>query len=193
VSKSAQTGERQITLTVGTQHVRKPLDYRFSERLKGAVDLGIRPLRTAMRLGFSHHLPPDQLFEPPGGIGELIRCMDKVNALTTEITGRHAGQWDAAQLGMEQVKRMRGPHPILWLQGLPLADENKVKRAVAEWADGDSVAAHYGFGIQLFCTDDVGSRKPKSVLAADNRKWLSEKYGIEFVTLKQLAARVAIQ
>jgi hypothetical protein len=94
---------------------------------------------------------------------------------------------------MEQVKRMRGPHPILWLQGLPLADENKVKRAVAEWADGDSVAAHYGFGIQLFCTDDVGSRKPKSVLAADNRKWLSEKYGIEFVTLKQLAARVAIQ
>ena len=61
---------------------------------------------------------------------------------------------------------------------------------VREWADGDSIAAHYGFGIDLFCTADCGKNaRGPSVLDSDNRKWLREEFGIQFVTLDEIAAR----
>jgi hypothetical protein len=68
-------------------------------------------------------------------------------------------------------------------------DRNDVlAKATREWADGDSVAAHYGFGIDQFCSEDFGkSASGRSVLDCNNRKWLSEEFGIRFVTLAELA------
>jgi hypothetical protein len=41
------------------------------------------------------------------------------------------------------------------------------------------VAAHYGFGIDQFCSEDFRkSASGRSVLDCDNRKWLSEEFGI---------------
>jgi hypothetical protein len=48
----------------------------------------------------------------------------------------------------------------------------QVERAVAEWADGDSIASHYGYGIELLCSKDFGkSASGPSVLDCNNRKW----------------------
>ena len=82
------------------------------------------------------------------------------------------------------------PAPGLWYEGLRHASRNKVKEAVAEWADGDSLVAHYGYGIDLFCSRDWGKNAGKNVLHPDNRQWLSEEYGIQFVTLAELAKSV---
>ena len=66
---------------------------------------------------------------------------------------------------------------------------NAVNRAVAEWADGDSIAAHIGYGLDCFCTGDEGnSSGAASVFDAANRAWLSATYGVKFVTMKQLAS-----
>jgi hypothetical protein len=70
-------------------------------------------------------------------------------------------------------------------------EQKKINRAVAEWADGDSVAAHYGYGIDLFCSEDFGKNaSPASVFDDDSRAWLTEVFGIRFVTLGQLADMV---
>jgi hypothetical protein len=67
-------------------------------------------------------------------------------------------------------------------------EENAVNRAIAEWADADSVAAHVGYGIDLFCTEDVGkSAGAPSVLDQANRTWLQATYGVKFVTISELA------
>jgi len=48
--------------------------------------------------------------------------------------------------------------------------------ALNEWADGDSVAAHYGYGIDLFCSEDFGKNPSgTSVLDNNNQKWLNEE------------------
>jgi hypothetical protein len=67
----------------------------------------------------------------------------------------------------------------------------KVARAVAEWADGDSVAAHYGYGNDLFCTQDRAARAGRrSVMHPAQRSWLHRVYGVEFVDIAGLAARL---
>src|SRR5438132_1682584 len=61
-------------------------------------------------------------------------------------------------------------------------DLTKVGRAVAEWADGDSVAAHYGYANELFCTQDRAARAGRrSVMHPAQRSWLHRVYGVEFV------------
>ena len=193
VSETSSTGENTIRLSVGIRQDRDPLNCRFSARVQAAIDLGMRPLRAAARIGTFHH-KSYPLFEPPGGNVELFRCMDKVNEMTTEIAKRGVGQTVAVELGLHFSTREGVVEPELWLQGLGRArdEERKVVAvAVREWADGDSVATHYGFGMQLFCSEDFGkSHSGRSVLDCDNRKWLNGQFGIEFVTLAELAQKV---
>ncbi len=181
---------------VGMHHVRSPLDRRASARIQAALELGIRPLWTASRFGH-YHLDPEAypVFKFAVGMPDFLRCMDDVNAMATEIERRGLGRRVAAELGQQFSKRDGVDTPELWLQGLGRAcnesERAKVAAATREWADGDIIAAHYGFGIQLFCSDDFGKSSPgPSVLDYGNRKWLSEEFGIEFVTLAELAQRV---
>jgi len=70
-------------------------------------------------------------------------------------------------------------------------DLTKVGRAVAEWADGDSVAAHYGYANDLFCTQDRAAKAGRdSVMHPAQRSWLQRVYGVEFVSIAELAARL---
>ena len=121
-----------------------------------------------------------ELYEPDGGISELIRCMDKVNELTTEIARHGVGQAIAVELGLRFSHRDGVEKPELFLQGLGRAkdksERKKVAEAIREWADGDSVAAHYGFGMKLFCSEDFRKNGAgHSVLDHDNRQWLSHE------------------
>ena len=69
-----------------------PSTPRSANRVRAALDLGMRPLRTAARIG-GYHLREENctLYEPDGGMLELVRCMDKVNEMTTEIARRGVG------------------------------------------------------------------------------------------------------
>jgi hypothetical protein len=71
----------------------------------------------------------------------------------------------------------------------------EVGRAIAEWSDADSLAAHYGYGNDLFCTLDVaageGRRGDAAILDTENRRWLSSNYSIKFGSLSDLAAILA--
>src|SRR5256885_1820430 len=64
---------------------------------------------------------------------------------------RYAGRRETAQ----------GP----WFTGLGAAKDiharREVARAVAQWADGDSVAAHYAYGNDIFCTLDGGKAETR--------------------------------
>lgn len=176
VSKASSASKNQISLTVGVSHVREALDPRFSDRVQAGLALGMRALRTAARIG-GHHLHDENcpLFEPHGEMPELLRCMDGVNEMTTKIAERGLGQAVAVKLGIEFSERDGMVNPELFLQGPGRARDDSeleaVTKAVAEWADGDSVAAHYGFGMQWFCSDDFGKNAPgPSVLDCINRK-----------------------
>jgi hypothetical protein len=109
----------------------------------------------------------------------------------TAIEARGLGCAQAKKIAGEIQAEVGGYDPFISYLGKPRtpAEREKINRAIAEWADGDSIAAHYGYNIDLFCTEDFGKgASTASVLDDANRKWLSEMFGIRFATLAELAA-----
>ena len=71
-------------------------------------------------------------------------------------------------------------------------EERAVERAFSEWADGDSIAAHIAYGLDIFCSDDVGKSNPtNSVLDPNHRAWLTQIYGVQFMAFEDLAGSLS--
>ena len=100
------------------------------------------------------------------------------------------GQAVAVKLGLQLLTPEEITKPTLFYEGLGRVEGHKrVSRAIAEWADGDAIAAHYGYGMDYFCTEDEGrNAHGPSVLDATNRAWLQGEFGIKFVSLDEIAA-----
>lgn len=194
VSWSFYTGKNTINITVGIEHYRKPLDPTHINMIQIIEAMGMRALRAPARM-CGIHAKGDQVkfFEPYEFVLELAECMDKVNDLATAIGARGVGYAVAVKLGLQFLTPDEIAKPTLWFEGLGRARGHKlVARAIAEWADGDGVAAHYGYGIDLFCTEDQAQNtRGPSVLDETNRAWLQKVYGIKFVLLEALAEILA--
>lgn len=78
-----------------------------------------------------------------------------------------------------------------WFDGIkkaPGSINEQLAKAVAEWADGDSICAHVAYKNQYFCSKDFGKKSGSdSILSDQNRKWLTKEYGVKFVTPNELA------
>jgi hypothetical protein len=108
---------------------------------------------------------------------------------------RGAGRAVALELGNKgnALSVATNDTPRLWLQGLAHAKPKAVTKAIAEWSDGDSIASHVGYGIDLYCSDDFGRNAGKrSIMTKENRAWISSAYGVVFVTLRELAEMIAL-
>jgi len=193
VNRSSSTGKHTINITIGIEHYRPPLDPTHAKMIEAIEAMGMRALRGPARMcGVRAKKGQLKFFEPHGSVLELAECLDKANALATEIGRRGIGYAVPVKLGLQLLTPEEIAKPTLWFQGLQRATGYKrVQRAIAEWADADSIAAHYGYGIDLFCTRDHGrNTKGPSILDDTNRAWLQKDYSIEFVSLAELAERL---
>lgn len=65
--------------------------------------------------------------------------------------------------------------------------EKKFAQGVAEWMDGDALAATYGYGLEYFCTNDKGAGAgTSSILHPSNRALYIQKYHVKIVTPDEL-------
>jgi hypothetical protein len=176
------------------QPARKPLDQRQADRFQAAFDLGMKLLLGAPIIGMKHVDDPEgkrYLAEPDEAT--LTRRLERHWDVATAIEARGLGCAQAKQLAREIQADIGGDNSFFVYLGKPRSppEQKKIKRATAEWTDGESVAAHYAYGIDLFCSEDFGeSASPASVLDNGSRAWLTDAFGIQFVTLAQLADMV---
>ena len=197
VSDSRQTGENVIGITIGLKQDRTPLHPKFSESVRAAQSIGMRALRGPARMvvGFSWKDDDRSFYEQVEPIEGLVRRREIASEVAAAIEIRGLGRAKGLSLGLEFSKR-DGAAGELWLQGLSRArasERKKVARAIAEWADGDSIAAHVGYGNDFFCTHDQGKGVGGPLtFDAVNRAWLTTTFGVSFVTLSELAARVEL-
>jgi hypothetical protein len=71
-------------------------------------------------------------------------------------------------------------------------ERKEIEKAVAEWADGDAIAAHIAYRNDIFCSADRGqSAGGPSIFDVENRAWLQNTYGIRILSLKMLAAEIS--
>ncbi len=183
-----ETVRREIRVE---QPERKPLHPETVARIQAAKAVGVKVLKAVPRLGAYHLEDPSGNYYLDPGEGEALKAwIDEACAVARAI--------EARGLGIAQLKKLgerlgESDSQSVWFQSLNRArdihEEREVERAFSEWADGDSIAAHVAYGIDVFCSDDVGkSNTSSSVLDHTNRAWLSETYGVRFVILEELAA-----
>jgi hypothetical protein len=195
-SQTQATGNNAITISLSVQQDRNPLPAEFPRRIQAAQKLGMRGLRGPARIGWVR-VRDDHgtFFGPEDDVLELAKLLDKANDVATAIQRRGLGYAAAARLGL-QFSARDGATGEWWFQGLRRAryeiERRKVQKAVAEWADADSIAAHVGYGIDMFCSEDMGKSAggESSVLEESNRAWLTSTFGLKFVGLAELAAMV---
>jgi hypothetical protein len=70
------------------------------------------------------------------------------------------------------------------------ADEKRLRKACAEWADGELVSAHIAYLNDILCTNDRARGAGKSIFDPPNRAWLAADYGVIFKTLHELVAEI---
>lgn len=67
--------------------------------------------------------------------------------------------------------------------------EKKFAQGVAEWMDGDALAAAYGYGLEYFCTNDRGAGAgTSSIFHPSKRKRYAQNYNVKIVTPDELLA-----
>jgi hypothetical protein len=187
------TSEDTFTLTLTPIQVdRLPLHPKQAERFVEAFRLGIR-LLGAPRIGMPRAEEQFYLVEEPS---MLEKRLNRFFNLATKIEARGLGSSRAQKIATRLAAGRINQGP--WFNPLGLArdihERREVARAIAEWADGDSVAAHYGYGNDIFCTLDAAKAEERrggpAVLDPSNRAWLAQEFGIQFVTLAGLAGMV---
>lgn len=183
-------GATAIEIRHIVEQQRNPLHPEHIARIATAVNIGMKVLK-APRIGALLITDPDGKYFVPETPQETTQRIAKYQTVAREIEDRGAGMSVLLALAHQMAKRDGAKEP--WFHSLKRAkdvhEENAVKRAIAEWADADSVAAHVGYGIDLFCTGDAGkSAGTVSVHDAGNRAWLLAAHGVRFVTVPELAA-----
>jgi hypothetical protein len=192
---TAEDGHEVIEVPVRMEQDRHELHPEHRARILAATKLKVHALRGPNRVGWIRVDDPDRIvFEHHEYDDAFLKALERTTAVAKAIQDRGVGQELVFKLAASFAARDSVTEP--WPQSLLRVrnddDRKSVQRAIAEWADGDSVASHIGFGIDRFCSDDKGKSTggAPSILDPTHRAWLTATYGVKFFTLSELAALV---
>ena len=95
--------------------------------------------------------------------------------------------------GIAHIKVLGQKYDSHWINGIRNAPEHEasnIAKAIAEWADGDSVACHIALGGDFFCTRDTAKKAGrKSIFSEENLNWLKRDYGFQIISPEELARK----
>jgi hypothetical protein len=187
-----------VNITIKTDHDRHPgLDPWLTRNLPAARTLGMRLLYIpTLNVQLPREFLKDQSFYEPR-LFQSQAYADRFAELMAAIEARGAGVAVINAI----IKRIRERLPVnaltsqSGLQLLPYAKEpekSSIGKAIAEWADGELVAAHVASSNDLLCSEDRGkSAGGNSVFDDANKAWLMATYGVEIVKIPELAAKLS--
>lgn len=146
------------------------------EMIPEALIIGFRFLRFP-RIGApslcieKHHWAPDEKFSLNERLNRSHECVRFIESLGAgqQVLKDHLGKGD---LGLVRNTKEDSS-----------TSEAQYAKACAEWIDGDALAAHYGYGIDYFCTNDQGSGAgSSSIFSAQNLKKLEDRFPVNVVS-----------
>jgi ribosomal protein L30 len=189
--ESRQLSDDIIEITLkAEQSARQPIHPKQAERFVAAFNSGVRLLGVP-RIGMPRVEGNFYAVEEPFTVGERL---NRFHDIMRAIEHRGLGSPRAEKIAENWAARVAPRQP--WFNVLSSAKDlhetRQVGRAIAEWSDADSIAAHYAYNNDVFCTLDVAAgeaaRGDPAVLDAANRAWLSSTYGIS--TVKDVAKQI---
>jgi hypothetical protein len=180
---------RTITRRPSLEHF-PPIHEKLSTALHSAFALGFKMIRVP-RIGWMRL--DDDLYKPSLTDGQQLgELLDRTYSAAEAFEREGCGVAWVTALGEAALRT----YPDLSQGGIrsPLVafaygdDQAAIPGALAEWADGDALAAHYGHQHDVFCSlDRGGGAGSRSVLHHSRRKWLRDEFGIQVKSPTEVA------
>jgi hypothetical protein len=159
------------------------------KHLNDALSIGFKLIRCS-RLGQITNPDIDRSYFVQQSDDEILERMQLCSECAEEVERIGGGIAHAKQIG---TRYSTGGAP--WHVGIknaPPSEARNIAKALAEWADGDAIAAHVGYKNDYFCTTDTGkSAGGSSVLSPQNRVILETKFGVKFISPNDLCDVIA--
>lgn len=179
-------GVIRVSLTIGPNEKAHPGNNEFlKEHFADAARLGFKIIHLPRIGGIVNPEISGARYQRPEN--ELKDYLDKVFEVAERINELEAGVFDIQQIGNQYDE-------VNWFHGIgkaPDTEDTLIAKAVAEWADGDSIACHIANRGDYFCTNDMAKKAgSKSVLSEKNIKILNTEYGIKIINPKELSEKL---
>ncbi len=197
-ARESSDNQIEISLSIGPNNALHPgLPSILSDSLDDAFNLGIR-LLSAPRFGtprplsflLSDGTPKPEIYAEFDSEDSKTKYFEYFGIVLREIENREVGRAVAVNIGND-ISNSRSEENLNWFEALnhprDMEDIKNIQKAIAEWADGDSVAVHIAKRNDIFCTEDSGHSAANSIFSDVNRKWLSEKYDVKICNIHELA------
>ena len=176
---SIQIGDEEPRVSAGTPP--PELSDYLKEFIPKAIGMGFKFIRTP-RIG-GHGVDPSAEYVAKDKKFPLDERLDRTFDLLSFIENLGAGK---GKLDTAILNNPGNGFLEKTINYNSLTDKQFAKN-IAEWVDGDAIAAHYGYGIDYFCTNDKASRAGvSSIFSNINLKKVCEKYGIKIVSPDEL-------
>ena len=179
-SEQVEGNEIKLSFSVGPDRTAHPGNNSYLEKhLADAIAIGFQLIKLPRIAGVVN---PDieEHFYKHINLGSYH---DKVFSVAREIESKGAGIFHIKELGNR--------YNVHWMTGIEQApghEEGNIAKAIAEWADGDSVACHIAVGGDYFCTRDTANRAGSgSILGQANVAWLKEEHNFQIISPEDLA------
>jgi hypothetical protein len=171
-AESVSGGGIEGTVSLGPDTASHPgLAPKLSQKLLRARELGFKVIRmTKIGTVRSPEIPRDMLLTVES-YDAYWDYAERLSNCSKFITNMGCGYHD-----YKIIKQT-------WQPG----SAEKLAAAIAEWVDGDAVAAHYAFGADGFCTNDRARKAgSKSIFYPDNLAKLKSQFAIVVLTRDDL-------
>lgn len=178
-----ENGSIKMRITVGPNKNAHPGNNDFlKEHLADAVQLGFNIIHLPRIAGITNREIEAYKYKMNGEI--LSKYLDTVFEVGKRITELQAGDYEIQQLGL----KYNSESGFQGIGNAPDSEDGVIAKAIAEWADGDSVASHIAIGGDYFCTNDKAvSAGAKSVFTKENLTILETEYNFKTVNPTDLA------
>jgi len=160
---------------------------KLINNLELANELGFKVLRMTNFGTVRSTQIPKEMYIDFQDIDDFWKYAEKLSNCANYIAEIKCGSYDYSQFKTDNnVNGMSVPKII---QRISDSKKKVFAKSVAEWVDGDSIAAHYAYGNNIFCTEDRGkSAGSKSVFSANNLSKIKERYKIEVLSINEVLA-----
>lgn len=182
-AKNSMTGMRFIIKPNTSYHPGNNIF--FTKHLEKAIKLNFKILKCIRTGGIVNPEITEDMFLKQDDI-EMCYRLDKAAEVSKIIEEElKCGFFHIKKIGVKYSLRFND-----WKEGIknaPDFENFNIAKAVAEWADGDSIAAHIAYKNDYFCTRDRAiSAGSSSILSSNNIKILKQKYDLKIITIKEL-------
>jgi hypothetical protein len=176
----------KIGMSIGPDEDAHPGNHEYlAKYLDTAAKMGFKLVHIARIAGLVNKDAREHLVQLSGQ--ELGDYLDRGHEASRRIDELGSGTGPLMKI-LEKYAPTRNRDLHSWIASAPDSETNAIAKAVAEWADADSVAAHIAIQGDYFCTrDQAKGAGQSSVLSASNVTILEREFGFKKVAPAELA------